>query len=142
MIQMCYEFNKERNISGKTIRFLPLKPPPKQLATGVPADLLGNRPDLIAAHFRLAGIDHEIAEARVAIGGANVGRGGPRRINTDDQRIVQRLVWQVRGQLVVKDAVCGDKPLRQRPVDKQQQHADEAQRDNSVTLLFLLRFQR
>jgi len=68
--------------SGKPIRFRSLRPPPEGLATGVPSDLLKNRPDLIAAQLRLASIDAQIAEAvadrlpRFVIGVTGTASGG------------------------------------------------------------------
>lgn len=69
--------------SGKPIRFRALSPPPKGLATGVPSDLLKNRPDLIASHLRLASIDSQIATAvadrlpRFTIGVTGTAAGSP-----------------------------------------------------------------
>ncbi len=72
--------------------------------------------------------------------GLVVGRIGS--IDAHDDRVLEGLVRQVTRKLVVQDAVCRNEPLRKRAVDEQQQHADETQRDCTVTFLFLLRFQR
>ncbi|MGI9239267.1 MAG: efflux transporter outer membrane subunit [Verrucomicrobiales bacterium] len=70
--------------TGKQIKFRTLTPPPKGLSTGVPSDLLKNRPDLLATHLRLASIDAQIAEAiadrlprfTIGVSGTAVGSSG------------------------------------------------------------------
>ncbi len=58
-----------------------LAPPPALPATGLPADLLLNRPDLLAARQRVVALDYRVAEAiadrlpRLTLGGALTGAG-------------------------------------------------------------------
>ncbi len=60
-----------------------LKAPPALPALGVPADLLVDRPDLLASAQRVAALDYEVAEAiadrlpRLRLGGSLSGIGGP-----------------------------------------------------------------
>jgi len=65
------------------LRIRPLLSPPDVPAVGIPADLLGNRPDLLASRDRVLALDYRVGEAiadrlpRLQIGGSLAGVGQP-----------------------------------------------------------------